>query len=184
MQIVIMIVIFTIAIGVTIAKQFAKTSGNNSKSHDKKAYHINDKGIQGIGDNTLRVFDEIEPIQPKQEEPSIFTYSDDKKVVETPTVFNKNRAIKGNKTVTTKSHNQSHCDIKHSGRDVYKTEKVEVGGSIAGQSDEGCKEHYDVRFVKVENQTQDSDKIAVSQEDIRKAIILGEVINDPAYKKY
>lgn len=184
MQIVIMIVIFTIAIGVTIAKQFAKTSGNKNTNHDKKVNSFTSKGIQGIGDNTLRVFDEIEPIQPKQEEPSIFTFSDEKKVVETPSVFNKSKAKKANKAVTSKSHNQSHCDIKHSGNEVYKTEKVEVGGSIAGQSEEGCQEHYDVRFVKVENQTQDSDKIAVSQEDIRKAIILGEVINDPAYKKY
>lgn len=83
----------------------------------------------------------------------------------------------------TKSHHDEHCDVDHSDDDLYIVEKVPVSGSIGGKSDEGCGEHYNLRFVKVEETESGNGKIALSPDDIRKAIILGEVINDPAFKK-
>lgn len=82
-----------------------------------------------------------------------------------------------------RSHHDEHCDVEHCDEDLYIVEKVPVSGSIGGKSDEGCKEHYGLRFVKVDETETGSGKIEVSPDDIRKAIILGEVINDPAYKK-
>lgn len=82
------------------------------------------------------------------------------------------------------SHHDKHCDIGHSDEDEYIVEKVPVSGSIGGNSDEGCKEHYNLRFVKIEHEESTETKIRISEEEMRKAIILGEVINDPAFKKY
>lgn len=83
-----------------------------------------------------------------------------------------------------RSHHDEHCDVDHSDDDLYIVEKVPVSGSIDGKSDEGCGEHYGLRFVKIDASDGGSGKIEVSPDDVRKAIILGEVINDPAYKKY
>ena len=62
-------------------------------------------------------------------------------------------------------------------------ERVSVGGSIGGKSREGCGEHYGVRFVKLDAMTQEEDKIYVSKEDMRRAIVLGQVLDDPAFKR-
>lgn len=84
----------------------------------------------------------------------------------------------------TRSHHDEHCDVdSHEDEDLYIVEKVPVSGSIGGVSDEGCHEHYNLRFVKIEEQENGGGKLVISPDDIRKAIILGEVINDPAYKK-
>lgn len=84
----------------------------------------------------------------------------------------------------TRSHHDEHCDVdSHEEEDLYIVEKVPVSGSIGGASDEGCAEHYNLRFVKIEEQENGGGKIVINPDDVRKAIILGEVINDPAYKK-
>lgn len=83
-----------------------------------------------------------------------------------------------------RSHHDEHCDLEHSDDDLYIVEKVPVTGSIDGKSDEGCSEHYGLRYVKIDASDESSGKIAVTPDDIRRAVILGEVINDPAYKKY
>lgn len=80
-------------------------------------------------------------------------------------------------------HHAEHCAVPHSGGDRYRVERVSVGGSIVGKSREGCGEHYGVRFVKLDAMTQEEDKIYVSKEDMRRAIVLGQVLNDPAYKR-
>ena len=80
-------------------------------------------------------------------------------------------------------HHAEHCAVPHSGGDRYRVERVSVGGSIGGKSREGCGEHYGVRFVKVDQKQADDDKIYVSKEDMRRAIVLGQVLNDPAFKR-
>ena len=80
-------------------------------------------------------------------------------------------------------HHAEHCAVPHSGGDRYRVERVSVGGSIGGKSREGCGEHYGVRFVKLDAMTQEDDKIYVSKEDMRRAIVLGQVLDDPAYKR-
>ena len=83
-----------------------------------------------------------------------------------------------------RSHHDDHCDVdSHEEEDLYIVEKVPVSGSIGGKSDEGCREHYNLRFVKIEEEEQSGVKFELTHEAIRRAIILGEVINDPAYKK-
>lgn len=82
-----------------------------------------------------------------------------------------------------RSHHDEHCDVDHSDDDLYIVEKVPVSGSIGGKSDEGCWEHYGLRFVKIDASDDGNGKIEVTPDDVRRAIILGEVINDPAYKK-
>lgn len=84
----------------------------------------------------------------------------------------------------TSSHHDKHCDVdSHEDEGLYIVEKVPVSGSIGGENDEGCREHYNLRFVKINEQENDGGKMVISPDDVRKAIILGEVINDPAYKK-
>lgn len=83
-----------------------------------------------------------------------------------------------------RSHHDEHCDVdSHEDEDVYLVEKVPVSGSIGGTSDEGCGEHYNLRYIKLDDEEQSSVKFELTQEAIRRAIILGEIINDPAYKK-
>lgn len=84
----------------------------------------------------------------------------------------------------TKSHHDEHCDVSHYDGDTYIVEKVPVSGSIGGRSEEGCGEHYNLRFVKVETEESESGKILVEADEVRKAIVLGEVLNDPAFRKY
>lgn len=116
-----------------------------------------------------QAFEEFETIRPtvhetlKQLEPEVH---------ETPVVA----TVEG-------AHHEEHCAVTHDGKDKYIVEKVEVSGSIEGKSTEGCEEHYDVRFVKAEEEEEKQIAYNLTQEAIRRAIVLGEVINDPAYKK-
>lgn len=83
----------------------------------------------------------------------------------------------------TKSHHEEHCAVEHEDEDLYIVEKVPVSGSIEGESNEGCGEHYNLRFVKLAEEEQSKVKFELTHEAVRRAIILGEVLNDPAYKK-
>ena len=91
--------------------------------------------------------------------------------------------IAPHKPAASAGHHAEHCAVPHSGGDRYRVERVSVGGSIGGKSREGCGEHYGVRFVKLDAMTQEEDKIYVSKEDMRRAIVLGQVLNDPAFKR-
>ena len=91
--------------------------------------------------------------------------------------------IAPHKPAPSAGHHAEHCAVPHSGGDRYRVERVLVGGSIGGKSREGCGEHYGVRFVKLDAMTQEDDKIYVSKEDMRRAIVLGQVLDDPAYKR-
>ena len=91
--------------------------------------------------------------------------------------------IAPHKPAASAGHHAEHCAVPHSGGDRYRVERVSVGGSIGGKSREGCGEHYGVRFVKLDAMAQEEDKIYVSKEDMRRAIVLGQVLNDPAYKR-
>lgn len=91
--------------------------------------------------------------------------------------------IAPHKPAASAGHHAEHCAVPHSGGDRYRVERVSVGGSISGKSREGCGEHYGVRFVKIDATAQEDDKIYVSKEDMRRAIVLGQVLNDPAYKR-
>ena len=51
--------------------------------------------------------------------------------------------------------------------------------SIGGTSSEGCQEHYDVRFVKLDEKIQEKRELT----DLQKVIVYGEVINQPAFKR-
>lgn len=87
------------------------------------------------------------------------------------------------KTAPSAGHHAEHCAVPHSDGDRYRVERVPVGGSIVGRSSEGCGEHYGVRFVKIDATAQEDDKIYVSKEDMRRAIVLGQVLDDPAFKR-
>ena len=91
--------------------------------------------------------------------------------------------IAPHKPAASAGHHAEHCAVPHSGGDRYRVERVPVGGSIGGRSSEGCGEHYGVRFVKMDAMTQEDDKIYVSKEDMRRAIVLGQVLDDPAFKR-
>ena len=91
--------------------------------------------------------------------------------------------IAPHKPAASAGHHAEHCAVPHSDGDRYRVERVSVGGSIGGRSSEGCGEHYGVRFVKLDAMTQEEDKIYVSKEDMRRAIVLGQVLDDPAYKR-
>lgn len=83
--------------------------------------------------------------------------------------------------VTSAGHHESHCDVKeHSSQDKYRVEKVPVMNSIGGKSEEGCQEHYDVRFVK-EDEPQSEKRLELN--DLQKAIVYGEILNNPAFRK-
>ena len=87
------------------------------------------------------------------------------------------------KPAASSGHHAEHCAVAHDGGGKYRVERVPGGGSIGGKSSEGCGEHYGVRFVKVDQKQADDDKIYVSKEDMRRAIVLGQVLNDPAFKR-
>lgn len=91
--------------------------------------------------------------------------------------------IAPHKPAASAGHHAEHCAVAHDGGGKYRVERVSVGGSIGGKSSEGCGEHYGVRFVKLDAMTQEEDKIYVSKEDMRRAIVLGQVLNDPAFKR-
>ena len=91
--------------------------------------------------------------------------------------------IAPHKPAASAGHHAEHCAGPHSGGDRYRVERVSVGGSIGGKSREGCADHYGVRFVKLDAMTQEEDKIYVSKEDMRRAIVLGQVLDDPAFKR-
>ncbi len=77
------------------------------------------------------------------------------------------------------SHHDSHCDVRHSDKDKYKVEYVPTMNSIGGKSSEGCGDHYNVRYVKVDDIVEKH----VELTPLQKVVVYGEVLNEPAYKR-
>lgn len=94
--------------------------------------------------------------------------------------------IKSALTVTTvrgTGHHDEFCTVEHSRKDLYRVEKgVPVTHSIGGKSTEGCDEHYDARFVKLDDSPIIRQE-TLSRQDLIKAVVLGEVVNRPAFKR-
>ncbi|MDE7348796.1 MAG: hypothetical protein K2N53_03960 [Clostridia bacterium] len=84
------------------------------------------------------------------------------------------------KNVVTSSHHDSHCDVSHKdNHDRYRVEYVPTMNSIGGKSTEGCQDHYNVRYVKLDDESDNELELTALQ----KAIVYGEVINQPAFKR-
>ncbi|MDE5911311.1 MAG: hypothetical protein K2H24_03155 [Clostridia bacterium] len=90
------------------------------------------------------------------------------------------REVGGSKNIVTTSHHDSHCDVYHKdNRDRYRVEYVPTMNSIGGKSTEGCQDHYNVRYVKLDG--EDDNELELTP--LQKAIVYGEVINQPAFKR-
>ncbi|MBD5100763.1 MAG: hypothetical protein HDT29_05830 [Clostridiales bacterium] len=76
-------------------------------------------------------------------------------------------------------HDDEHCAVKHEPTGSYRVEKVPVMNSIGGKSTEGCADHYDVRYVKVDEKVEQSRELT----DLQKLIVYGDIINQPAFKR-
>ncbi|MDE5989972.1 MAG: hypothetical protein K2H36_00125 [Clostridia bacterium] len=76
-------------------------------------------------------------------------------------------------------HDDEYCSVNHEATGKYRVEKVPVMNSIGGKSTEGCQDHYDVRFVKLDEQIEKQRELT----DLQKVIVYGEVINQPAFKR-
>ena len=84
------------------------------------------------------------------------------------------------KNIVTSSHHDSHCDVSHKdNHDRYRVEYVPTMNSIGGKSTEGCQDHYNVRYVKLDDESDNELELTALQ----KAIVYGEVINQPAFKR-
>ena len=80
------------------------------------------------------------------------------------------------------THHEEDCAVEHDDDgSVYVEEKVEVGGSIGGISDEGCSEHYFSRFIKLDAEGGEEEP---DYDALKFAIVTGDVLNRPAYVKY
>lgn len=181
------LVVFFAAMAMWSVKSGKKKNQNQSKRQDAMRVRLEGKKSEDSFSEILK------PSDIRVESSPVRTYS-----VPVKTPPRKNPVVKGTDLVETrpkvhvsasvvgvaKSHHDEHCDIGHDNDDLYIVEKVPVSGSIGGVSDEGCGEHYSLRFVKIDEESEDGGKIKVSAESVRRAIVLGEVINDPAYKKY
>ncbi|MDE7215589.1 MAG: hypothetical protein K2O08_02150 [Clostridia bacterium] len=76
-------------------------------------------------------------------------------------------------------HDDEYCAVKHESTDRFKVEKVPVMNSIGGKSTEGCADHYDLRYVKIDEQATEPRELT----DLQKVVVYGEVINQPAFKR-
>lgn len=61
-----------------------------------------------------------------------------------------------------------------------KVEKAFIESSMGDHHSEGCEEHYYDRFVLI----RDEQKNAGVNKELAKIIVMGEVLNNPGYKKY
>ena len=88
-------------------------------------------------------------------------------------------AAKAN-VIVNSAHHDDHCDVSnHDSGDKYRVEYVPTMNSIGGKSTEGCEDHYNVRYVKIDEVEEKELELTALQ----KAIVYGEVINEPAFKR-
>ncbi len=119
------------------------------------------------------------PAQPAQTSKQQMTAELQQRLVELKRAQAERNAGKANQVVES-SHHDSHCDTSHAGSgDRYRVEYVPTMNSIGGKSTEGCQDHYNVRYVKLD----DVDDSEVELTPLQKAIVYGEVINQPAFKR-
>ena len=76
-------------------------------------------------------------------------------------------------------HHQSHCDTSHEDGATYRVEYVPTMNSIGGKSTEGCQEHYNTRYVKIDEKIEKN--LELSQ--LQRIIVFGEVLNNPKFKR-
>ena len=76
-------------------------------------------------------------------------------------------------------HDDEHCAVKHEPTGSYRVEKVPVMNSIGGQSTEGCADHYDVRYVKIDEKVVEKRELT----DLQKIVVYGELINHPMCRR-
>lgn len=76
-------------------------------------------------------------------------------------------------------HDDEHCAVKHEPTGSYRVEKVPVMNSIGGTSTEGCAEHYDVRYVKLDEKVVQKRELT----DLQKIVVYGEIINHPMCRR-
>lgn len=75
------------------------------------------------------------------------------------------------------------ADAKHthpSAQRKVRVEKAYVESSMDSHLSEGCSDHYYDRFVAINEDT----KKAKTLTELEKIIVIGEVLNNPGYKKY
>ena len=118
--------------------------------------------------------------QPAQTSKQQMTAELQQRLVELKRMQAERNAAKDKEVVVTSSHHDSHCDVSnHGSGDKYRMEYVPTMNSIGGKSTEGCEDHYNVRYVKID----DEDEKELELTALQKAIVYGEVINEPAFKR-
>lgn len=77
-------------------------------------------------------------------------------------------------------HHQSHCDIsEHGESEKYRVEYVPTMNSIGGSSTEGCQDHYNTRYVKIDEKIEKN----VELTQLQRIMVFGEVLNNPKFKR-
>ena len=66
--------------------------------------------------------------------------------------------------------------FKHPAQTKSKIEYVQTEGGYAG---EGCKEHYNIRFVEEEDIVEEQNELTPMQ----KYVVWGEILNNPKFKE-
>ena len=118
-----------------------------------------------------------QPTQPAQNSKQQMTAQLQQRLVELKRIQAEKDA---SKQVVGASHHDSHCDTSHKdSNDKYRVEYVPTMNSIGGKSTEGCQDHYNVRYVKLD----EVDETELELTPLQKAIVYGEVINQPAFKR-
>lgn len=122
----------------------------------------------------------------KKEAPDTRTaYREFKPMVTTPREEMRPRVASRLEQSVTRStgHHEEFCTVEHKKKDLYREEKnIPVTNSIGGKSAQGCGSHYGSRFVKLDEAISVAGN-DLTQKDLAQAIVLGEVINRPAFKR-
>ena len=173
MPVIVFVIFIILAVVGSIIKAFSSGSkSTNAAQADKEAKE----------DNTSwdSVFAKISPESDdalKATKESVSQYR--KTPSQRPAQMRAQRGIERKETYS-QGHHQIHCDVNaHNDKDKYRVEKVPVMNSIGGKFDEGCREHYDVRFVKVDEKPEKKRELT----ELQKVIVYGEVLNNPAFKR-
>lgn len=120
-----------------------------------------------------------QPARPAQTFKQQMTTEQQRRLVELKRMQAERNAAKAN-VIVGNAHHDDHCDVSdHESDAKYRMEYVPTMNSIGGKSTEGCQEHYNVRYVKLDE--QDNNEIQLTE--LQKAIVYGEVINQPAFKR-
>ncbi len=173
--IIIFIVIVIISVIVSVIKAASEGSKTDNKQHADNAAEEG-KTWDEVFDNTPS---KPAPAQPLNKE-SAPQYKESLAYRPAKSATGAAQGSVRREAVYSQGHHESHCDVNsHSDGDKYRIEKVPVMNSIGGKSQEGCAEHYDVRFVKVDAQPEKKRELT----ELQKVIVYGEILNNPAFKR-